>query len=97
MISSIITLEKMGVLSMTQREINETPEQLFERIKPAFDAVDINNLPLEVREVIYETEISGTTASDDFKRLVTLLEDDVIDDDETRVLIIYLNDKRHAA
>lgn len=82
---------------MTQREINETPEQLFERIKPAFDAVDINNLPLEVREVIYETEISGTTASDDFKRLVTLLEDDVIDDDETRVLIIYLNDKRHAA
>ena len=34
MISSIITLENMGVLSMHQREISENLEQLFERIKP---------------------------------------------------------------
>ena len=97
MISSIMTLEQLGVISMTQREIDETAEELFQRIKPQFDAVDIDNLSIEVREVIYETEISGTTASDDFKRLVTLLEDEVINDDETRVLIMYLNDKRHAA
>lgn len=72
-----------------------TVEQLFERIKPEFDAADVVDLSVEVREVIYETEISGTTASDDFKRLVTLLEDGVIDDDEARELIVYLSEKRH--
>ena len=76
MISSIITLEQLGVLSMYQRDISETPEQLLERIKPAFDAVDINALSREVRETIYMTETSGTPASDDFKRLVALLEDE---------------------
>ena len=34
-------------------------------------------------------------ASDDFKRLLTLLEAGVIDDDETRALIVYLAKKRH--
>lgn len=97
MISSIITLENMGVLSMHQREISENLEQLFERIKPAFDAVDLDNLSTGVRKTIYQTEISGTAASDDFKRLVTLLEEEVINDDETRALIMYLINKRHAA
>jgi len=96
-ISSIITLEQFGVISMTRKEITETPEQLFERIKPAFDAVDLDDLSVEVRKTIYMTEISGTRASDDFKRLVTLLEDEVITDDETRVLIMFLINKRYAA
>jgi len=97
MISSIIALERIGELSMTQRDISETPEQLFERIKPEFDAVDLDDLSLGVRKTIYMTEISGTPASDDFKRLVTLKKSGLIDSDETRVLIMFLINKRHAA
>jgi len=82
---------------MTQRDISETPEQLFERIQPAFDAVDLDNLSDAVLNAVYMTEISGTPASDDFKRLIALKKDDVIDSEETRMLIIYLFNKRHAA
>lgn len=97
MISSIMTLEKLGALSMPQREIKETAEQLFERIKPAFIAVDIDHLSDEVLDVIYMTELSGTPASDDFKRLMTLKKDGLIDSDEARVLIVHLAKIRHAA
>jgi len=73
-----------------------TAEQLFERIKPEFDAVDVDNLSTEVREVLWMAQtVDVPTASEDYKRLVTLLENEVITDEETRVLIVYLAKKRH--
>lgn len=73
-------------------------EKLFERIKPEFDAVDVDNLSTEVREVLWMAQtVDVPTASEDYKRLVTLLENEVITDDEVRVLILYLAKLRHAA
>ena len=73
-------------------------EKLFERIKPEFDAVDVDNLSTEVREVLWMAQtVDVPTASEDYKRLVTLLENEVITDDEVRVLILYLAHLRHAA
>ena len=82
-----------------------TAEQLFERIKPEFDAVDVDNLSTEVREVLWMAQtVDVPTASEDYKRLVTLLENEVITHDnevithdEVRVLILYLAKLRHAA
>ena len=69
---------------------------MFERIKPEFDAVDIDSLSVEVREVLWMAQtVDVPKASDDYKRLLTLREDGVIDDDETRALIVYLGEKRH--
>ena len=73
-------------------------EKLFERIKPEFDAVDVDNLSTEVREVLWMAQtVDVPTASEDYKRLVTLLENEVITDDEVRVLILHLAKLRHAA
>ena len=73
-----------------------TAEQLFERIKPEFDAVDVGSLSVEVCEVISMSRTADVPeASDDYKRLLTLLEECVIDDDEARVLIVYLAKRRH--
>ena len=73
-------------------------EKLFERIKPEFDAVDVDNLSTEVREVLWMAQtVDVPTASEDYKRLVTLLENEVITHDEVRVLILYLAKLRHAA
>lgn len=69
---------------------------MFERIKPEFDAVDIDSLSVEVRKVLWMAQtVDVPKASDDYKRLLTLREDGVIDDDETRALIVYLGEKRH--
>jgi len=69
---------------------------LFERIKPEFDAVDIDSLSVEVRKVLWMAQtVDVPQASDDYKRLLTLREDGVIDDDEIRALIVYLGKKRH--
>ena len=69
---------------------------MFDRIKPEFDAVDVDNLSTEVRKMLWMTQtVDIPTASDDYKCLLTLREDGVIDDEEARVLIIYLIDKRH--
>ena len=73
-------------------------EKLFERIKPESDAVDVDNLSTEVREVLWMAQtVDVPTASEDYKRLVTLLENEVITHDEVRVLILYLAKLRHAA
>ena len=73
-----------------------TVEQLFDRIKPEFDAVDVDSLSVEVRETLWMAQtVDVPEASDDYKRLLTLLEAGVIDDDETRALIVYLAKKRH--
>ena len=69
---------------------------MFDRIKPEFDAVDVDHLSTEVREVLWMAQtVDVPTASEDYKRLVTLLENEVITDEETRVLIVYLAKKRH--
>ena len=71
---------------------------MFDRIKPEFDAVDVDNLSTEVREVLWMAQtVDVPTASEDYKRLVTLLENEVITDDEVRVLILHLAKLRHAA
>ena len=77
-------------------QYRETAEQLFDRIRPEFDVVDVDSLPVEVREVLWMAQTADVPkASNDYKRLLTLREDGVIDDDETRALIIYLGKKRH--
>ena len=73
-------------------------EKVFERIKPESDAVEVDNLSTEVREVLWMAQtVDVPTASEDYKRLVTLLENEVITHDEVRVLILYLAKLRHAA
>jgi hypothetical protein len=69
---------------------------LFARIKPEFDAVDTESLSVEVRKILWMAQtVDVPEASEDFKRLITLKENGVIDDDETRDLILYLVNKRH--
>lgn len=69
---------------------------MFARIKPEFDAVDTESLSVEVRKILWMAQtVDVPEASEDFKRLITLKENGVIDDDETRDLILYLVNKRH--
>ena len=79
-------------MSPTSRKTDETPQDLFKRIRPLYDAVDIHNLSQRTRETISTSELSGTEIDDSGKRLFELLSTDVITSDECRALILHLQE-----
>lgn len=77
-------------MSQTRRKTEETPQDLFERIRPLYEAVDPDNLSESTKELISTSELSGTEVKERGKRLFELLSTDVITGDECRALILHL-------
>ena len=61
---------------------NETPEQLLDRIRVVYDAVDLENLSSMTISVINVCEQSGVTHPDHGKRILELLHNNNITDAE---------------
>ena len=79
-------------MSQSSRKTDETPQDLFERIRPLYDAVDIDNLSESTKDLISTSELSGTEVKERGKRLFELLSTDVITGDECRALILHLQE-----
>ena len=77
-------------MSQTSRKTEETPQDLFERIRPLYEAVDPDNLSQRTRDTISTSELSGTEIDDSGKRLFELKSTGVITGDECRTLILHL-------
>ena len=77
-------------MSRASQKSEETPQELFERIRPLYEAVDPDNLSASTKDLISTSELSGTEVKERGKRLFELLSTDVITGDECRALILHL-------
>jgi len=68
----------------------ETPDELFDRIKPQFDAVGVDNLTKETSDACGMAELSGNPFPDAGKRLMSLLHNGTITGDQYDDLVLVL-------
>jgi len=69
-----------SVLNNTPANENESVEQLFDRIEPLYNDVDILDLDPSIVEAIAISELSGKPTPDSTKRLMVLNKKKIIDD-----------------
>ena len=60
----------------------ETPEQVLERIRPIYDAVDIDNLSSDTQGTINLSELSGAKNTAHGIRILVLLQTEKIGTDD---------------
>ena len=65
----------------------ESPEELYTRVRPLMDAVDLNALSEGARGAISTGELSGVDADDDLKRIMQLKSTGVISSEEVLAII----------
>ena len=73
-------------MSSSGPTLDESPQELLARIRPLFDAIDLNAIDDDSRGCIQAGELSGTDLCDDAKRLLVLNFRDVISIDELSTL-----------